>query len=281
MAVILDGKKLAANLAEQLSKKIKNLKSKDIVPKFVVINASNDPASKVYIKAKKHLAEKIGIELQDIFFDESAKQEDIIELIEKLNKDDSINGIMVQLPLPDQFDDDKIIDTIDPLKDVDALTAANIGHLWRGDYTVLPATASGVMSLLKHYNIKLMGQNAVIIGRSNIVGKPLAALLLQANATVSILHSKTQNIKKYTKMADIVVVAIGSAKFLTADMIKPGATIIDIGINRDAQELCGDVDFDSVQNIAGAITPVPGGVGPLTVESLMEQVITLTEIQNG
>lgn len=281
MAVILDGKKLAAQLADKLSKRIEILKNRNIISKFVVINASNDPASKVYIRAKKRLAEKIGIELMDLHFDESTTQNELLNLIRKLNKDDSINGIMIQFPVLKQFNPDKLIDAIDPMKDVDALTVTNIGHLWRGDYIVTPATASGVMKLLEHYKINLAGKNVVIIGRSNIVGKPLAALLLQANATVSILHSKTQNIASYTKQADIVVVAIGKANFLKADMIKPGATIIDIGINRIDNKIYGDVDFNSVQKVASAITPVPGGIGPLTVEGLMEQVVTLTEIQNG
>lgn len=281
MAVILDGKKLAAQLADKLSKRIEILKNRNIISKFVVINASNDPASKVYIRAKKRLAKKIGIELIDLYFDESTTQNELLNLIRKLNKDDSINGIMIQFPVLKQFNPDKLIDAIDPMKDVDALTVTNIGHLWRGDYIVTPATASGVMKLLEHYKINLAGKNVVIIGRSNIVGKPLAALLLQANATVSILHSKTQNVASYTKQADIVVVAIGKANFLKADMIKPGATIIDIGINRIDNKIYGDVDFNSVQKVASAITPVPGGIGPLTVEGLMEQVVTLTEIQNG
>lgn len=281
MVVILDGKKLAAQLADKLSKRIEILKNRNIISKFVVINASNDPASKVYIRAKKRLAEKIGIELMDLHFDESTTQNELLNLIRKSNKDDSINGIMIQFPVLKQFNPDKLIDAIDPMKDVDALTVTNIGHLWRGDYIVTPATASGVMKLLEHYKINLAGKNVVIIGRSNIVGKPLAALLLQANATVSILHSKTQNVASYTKQADIVVVAIGKANFLKADMIKPGATIIDIGINRIDNKIYGDVDFNSVQKVASAITPVPGGIGPLTVEGLMEQVVTLTEIQNG
>lgn len=281
MVVILDGKKLAAQLADKLSKRIEILKNRNIISKFVVINASNDPASKVYIRAKKRLAEKIGIELMDLHFDESTTQNELLNLIRKSNKDDSINGIMIQFPVLKQFNPDKLIDAIDPMKDVDALTVTNIGHLWRGDYIVAPATASGVMKLLEHYKINPAGKNAVIIGRSNIVGKPLAALLLQANATVSILHSKTQNVASYTKQADIVVVAIGKANFLKADMIKPGATVIDIGINRIDNKIYGDVDFNSVQKVASAITPVPGGIGPLTVEGLMEQVVTLTEIQNG
>ncbi|NRO01373.1 bifunctional methylenetetrahydrofolate dehydrogenase/methenyltetrahydrofolate cyclohydrolase [Lactobacillus helveticus] len=280
MGKILDGKAFANLLGQNLKEKVKKLKDEGITPHFCVINIGDDPASKIYVRTKKRRAEKMGI-IQDIYqMSADTKQEEAIALIDKLNADPAINGLMEQLPAPKQIDTDALLERIDPNKDVDGLTPANIGHLWMGNHFVEPATAEGIIALLKHYEIPLEGKNVVIIGRSNIVGKPLAALMLEQNATVTIAHSRTKNLGEITKKADVLVSATGQAFLVKADMVKDGAVVVDVGMNHVDGKLVGDVDFDNVKEKASYITPVPGGVGPLTVQFLMEAVVKLTRRQN-
>lgn len=280
MGKILDGKAFANLLGQNLKEKVKKLKDEGITPHFCVINIGDDPASKIYVRTKKRRAEKMGI-IQDIYqMSADTKQEEAIALIDKLNADPAINGLMVQLPAPKQIDTDALLERIDPNKDVDGLTPANIGHLWMGNHFVEPATAEGIIALLKHYEMPLEGKNVVIIGRSNIVGKPLAALMLEQNATVTIAHSRTKNLGEITKKADVLVSATGQAFLVKADMVKDGAVVVDVGMNHVGGKLVGDVDFDNVKEKASYITPVPGGVGPLTVQFLMEAVVKLTRRQN-
>ena len=280
MEKILDGKAFANLLGQNLKEKVKKLKDEGITPHFCVINIGDDPASKIYVRTKKRRAEKMGI-IQDIYqMSADTKQEEALALIDKLNADPAINGLMVQLPAPKQIDADALLERIDPNKDVDGLTPANIGHLWMGNHFVEPATAEGIIALLKHYEIPLEGKNVVIIGRSNIVGKPLAALMLEQNATVTIAHSRTKNLGEITKKADVLVSATGQAFLVKADMVKDGAVVVDVGMNHVEGKLVGDVDFDKVKEKTSYITPVPGGVGPLTVQFLMEAVVKLTRRQN-
>ena len=281
MGKILDGKAFANELGQNLKEKVKKLKEEGITPHFCVINIGDDPASKIYVRTKKRRAEKMGI-IQDIYqMPADTEQAEALALIDKLNADPTINGVMVQLPAPKQIDTDELLERIDPNKDVDGLTPANIGRLWMEDHFIEPATAEGIIALLKHYQIKLDGKNVVVVGRSNIVGKPLAALMLEQNATVTICHLHTQNLGEITKKADIVVSATGQAFLITADMVKDGAVVVDVGMNHVNGKLVGDVDFDNVKEKASYITPVPGGVGPLTVQFLMEAVVKLTRRQNG
>ncbi|NHL82544.1 bifunctional methylenetetrahydrofolate dehydrogenase/methenyltetrahydrofolate cyclohydrolase [Lactobacillus helveticus] len=280
MGKVLDGKTFANLLGQNLKEKVKKLKDEGITPHFCVINIGDNPASKIYVRTKKRRAEKMGI-IQDIYqMPADTKQEEAIALIDKLNADPAINGLMVQLPAPKQIDTDALIERIDPNKDADGLTPANIGHLWMDKHFVEPATAEGIIALLKHYEIPLEGKNVVIVGRSNIVGKPLAALMLEQNATVTIAHSRTKNLGEITKKADVLVSATGQAFLVKADMVKDGAVVVDVGMNHIDGKLVGDVDFDNVKEKASYITPVPGGVGPLTVQFLMEAVVKLTRRQN-
>ena len=281
MGQLLDGKKLANIRADLLQKQVLNLKKSKIQPLFCVINIGQDPSSLIYLKTKKRRADQTGIEQKLFQLPVTVSQKELLELIDKLNHDKNVNGIMIQLPVPKQIILNEALAAIDPDKDVDCLTPANVGRLWQGDHFVEPATAHGILALLDYYHINLKGKNAVIIGRSSIVGKPLAALLLEKDATVSILHLKTKNLTEYTKKADILVSATGEHNLVTADMIKKNAVIIDVGISRFNGKTVGDVDFEHVAPIASFITPVPGGIGPLTVESLMEQVIQLTRRNNG
>ena len=281
MGQLLDGKQLANIRAEVLQKQVLTLKKAGIQPQFCVINIGNDPSSKIYLKTKKRRADQIGIKQKLFQLPSTVTQKNLLELIDRLNNEKDVNGIMIQLPVPKQIILNEALAAIDPNKDVDCLTPANVGRLWQGDHFVEPATAHGILALLDHYHISLKGKNAVIIGRSSIVGKPLAALMLERDATVSILHLKTKNLTEYTKKADILVSATGEHNLVTADMIKKNAVIIDVGISRFNGKTVGDVDFEQVAPIASFITPVPGGIGPLTVESLMEQVIQLTRRNNG
>ena len=281
MGQLLDGKHLANIRANVLQKQVLNLKKAGIQPQFCVINIGNDPSSKIYLKTKKRRADQIGIKQKLFQLPSTVTQKNLLELIDRLNNEKDVNGIMIQLPVPKQIILNEALAAIDPDKDVDCLTPANVGRLWQGDHFVEPATAHGILALLDYYHINLKGKNAVIIGRSSIVGKPLAALLLEKDATVSILHLKTKNLTEYTKKADILVSATGEHNLVTADMIKKNAVIIDVGISRFNGKTVGDVDFEQVAPIASFITPVPGGIGPLTVESLMEQVVQLTRRNNG
>lgn len=281
MGQILDGKKFANLRAEQLKEKVKNLKEKGIVPLFCVINIGDDQASKLYLRTKKRKADQIGIKQRIYQLPEDIEEAEVLRLIEHFNADRHVYGVMVQLPVPSSISEERLVEHIDPEKDVDGLNPANEGRLWEGNQFVEPATAAGIIALLDHYQIKLEGKNVVIIGRSRIVGKPLAGLMLNRNATISVLHTQTKNLKEYTKRADILISAAGQANLINADMIKNKAVIIDVGINHFHGHLCGDVNFPSVINKASFVTPVPGGVGPLTVEFLMEEVIKLTERAHG
>ncbi|MDP4133781.1 MAG: bifunctional methylenetetrahydrofolate dehydrogenase/methenyltetrahydrofolate cyclohydrolase FolD [Bacillota bacterium] len=272
--MILDGKKVSQRIKDEVAKEALGLREKGIRPGLAVILAGNDPASRVYVNNKKKACEYCNIHSEEYTFDENVKEEALLELIDCLNASKSIHGILVQLPLPKHIDEKKIINAISEKKDVDAFTPANVGKIMIGDYDFLPCTPAGVMELIKESGIDVKGKECVVVGRSNIVGKPQAMLLLHSHGTVTICHSKTENLKEVTKRADILVVAIGKAKFITADMVKKGAVVIDVGMDRDEEgKLCGDVDFESVKGVAGAITPVPGGVGPMTIAMLMKNTI--------
>lgn len=281
MAQILDGKLLADISAIKLKEKVDKLKQQGIVPFFCVINIGDDTSSQIYLRTKKRRATEIGIaqKVYQLPIDES--QNDLLTLIDRLNKDNNIDGIMIQLPVPNQIDLNEALAHISPEKDVDCLTPSNVGRLWRGDHFVEPATAHGILALLDYYQISLRSKNVVIVGRSSIVGKPLAALMLERDATVSILHMKTKNLAEYTKRADVLITATGQARLITAKMVKENSVIIDVGINRLNGKTVGDVNFADVEPKVSYITPVPGGIGPLTVESLMEQVVQLTRRKYG
>ena len=273
MAKIIDGKALAAKKQAALQEKVERLKAESgLVPGLVVILVGDDPASQVYVRNKERFAKKVGFLSETVRLSESISEEELIQVIEKYNKDERFHGILVQLPLPKHINDKRVILAIDPKKDVDGFHPMNTGHLWSGRPVMVPCTPAGIMELLREYEVALEGKTAVIIGRSNIVGKPMAQLLLEKNATVTLAHSRTRDLAKVTKQADILIVAIGQGHFVTADFVKEGAVVIDVGMNRDVDgRLIGDVDFEEVEPIASLITPVPGGVGPMTITMLMEQ----------
>lgn len=279
--MIIDGRLIAQNIKSDLKKEIENLKLKGINPGLAVILVGEDNASKIYVKNKKRCCDELGIFSEEFYFPEDTSEKEIIDLIEKLNQDKKINGILVQLPLPSHINQKNITESILPEKDVDAFHSSTIGNLLTNHTKLLPCTPAGIIEIFNRENISLVGKHCVIIGRSNIVGKPLAFMLINEDATVTICHSKTKNLSEICKNADIIICAVGKAKFLNRNMIKKGAVIIDVGINRDENgKICGDVDFDDVKNIASAITPVPGGVGPMTIAMLMKNTITATKIQN-
>lgn len=269
----LDGTKVAADLQAELTQTAAGLREQGIVPGLAVILVGNDPASKVYVGRKEKMAEKIGIKNFAYTLADDTTEQQLLELIDQLNQNDQVDGILVQLPLPDQIDEQKILQAIDPAKDVDSFHPENVGKLMQGLPGPKPCTPNGIMKLLAAYDIPIEGKHAVIIGRSNIVGKPMAHLLLEQNATVTITHSRTKNLAELTQQADIVVVAIGRPNYLTGEMIKDGAIVIDVGINRLEKKLVGDVDFEHVAEKAGYLTPVPGGVGPMTIIMLMDNTI--------
>lgn len=273
MAKIIDGKALAAKKQAALQEKVERLKAESgLVPGLVVILVGDDPASQVYVRNKERFAKKVGFLSETVRLSESISEEELIQVIEKYNKDERFHGILVQLPLPKYINDKRVILAIDPKKDVDGFHPMNTGHLWSGRPVMVPCTPAGIMELLREYEVALEGKTAVIIGRSNIVGKPMAQLLLEKNATVTLAHSRTRDLAKVTKQADILIVAIGQGHFVTADFVKEGAVVIDVGMNRYVDgRLIGDVDFEGVEPIASLITPVPGGVGPMTITMLMEQ----------
>lgn len=245
-----------------------------------MILAGNDPASRVYVNNKKKACEACGIHSEEYTFPENVSENELLELIDALNHSENIHGILVQLPLPIGIDEKKIINAISEYKDVDAFTPKNVGKIMIGDYDFLPCTPAGVMELIKESGIDIAGKECVVVGRSNIVGKPQAMLLLHANGTVTVCHSKTRNLSEITRRADILVAAVGKAKFITGDMIKEGAVVIDVGMNRDEEgKLCGDVDFESAAKKAGAITPVPGGVGPMTIAMLMKNTLKAASLK--
>lgn len=275
MAKIIDGKQISTFIKDKIKNEVADLNNKGIEVGLAVIIVGEDPASKIYVANKEKACEYVGFKSYRYSLPESTTNEELLELVNNLNKDDRVDGILCQLPLPKHLDEKLIIESINPDKDVDAFHTKNVGKIMIGDYAYLPCTPAGVMEMLKYENIDVDGKNCVVIGRSNIVGKPMAMLLLHSNATVTICHSHTKNLADICKTADIIVVAIGRAKFLTADMVKDDAVIIDVGMDRDENgKLCGDVDFENVSKKASHITPVPGGVGPMTISMLMQNTLT-------
>lgn len=267
--------------SQELRKKIKEeIENTEITPTLAVIQVGDNKASSIYVRNKKRACEEVGINFVGINFPDTISQDTVIEEIKRLNNDISINGILVQLPLPTSFDEGVIINEIDPVKDVDGLTYTNVGNLVLENECLTSCTPMGVMELLNMYNVELEGKDVCIVGRSNLVGKPLIQLLLQKNATVSICHSKSKNMKDYTKHADVLIVAAGHPNLITKDMVKDGVVVIDVGINKENDSLCGDVSFDEVSKKASLITPVPGGVGPMTVACLLKNVVKAYKIQN-
>ena len=278
MSVIIDGKKLAKEIRENLKIKCEELKERGIEPKLAVILVGNDKPSQIYVKNKSKACEEIGIKFEEYLLDENITQKELINLIEKLNKDNTIHGILLQSPIPEQLDINEAFRKISPEKDVDGFNPVNVGKLVLNQDTFVSCTPYGIMKMFEAYNIDLTGKNVTIIGRSNIVGKPLIQCCLNKNATVTICHSKTKELKEHTKKADILIVAIGKSKFITEDMVKKDAIVIDVGINRDENgKLTGDVDFENVEKKASFITPVPGGVGPMTIAMLMNNVLKATK----
>lgn len=279
---LLDGKALANDILDKLSLKVNNLSTvRGDVPNLVVIQVGNDPASSVYVRNKQRTAERVGIKSETINVSENITQEELLKIIDKYNNDSSANGILVQLPLPKHIDEQVILEAISPVKDVDGFHPLNVGKLNIGQKQMIPSTPAGIMELLKANHIELEGKHVVIVGRSNIVGKPLAHLLLEANATVTIAHSRTKDLKHLTKLADILVVAVGQPELITEDYVKDGTVVIDVGINRTESGLKGDVDFNNVKLKVAAITPVPGGVGPMTIAMLMNQTYQAYCTQNN
>lgn len=275
MAQIIDGKQVSAVLKENIKERVSKFSREfGYAPGLAVIIVGSDPASKVYVRNKHRACEMVGIRSIQIEYPANTKEEELLLKIEELNKDSSIHGILVQLPLPPHIKEERVINAINKEKDVDAFNPYNVGRILTGDYTFLPCTPAGVMSLLDYYKVEISGKNCVVVGRSNIVGKPMALLLLEKNGTVTVCHSRTQNLAAFTKEADILVVAVGRAGFITADMIKEGAVVIDVGINRlEDGTLTGDVDFEGAKEVASLITPVPGGVGPMTITTLLENTL--------
>ncbi len=282
MAKIIDGKAVSQFVKDEVKKEVSALGEKGVSVGLAVIIVGNDPASRTYVNNKKKACEATGIISEEYALPENTTMDELLALIKELNAKKSINGILCQLPLPKHLDEKAVIENIDPIKDVDAFHAVNTGHIMIGDYSFLPCTPAGIMEMLKYYNIEIEGKECVVIGRSNIVGKPMAMLLLQKNGTVTICHSRTKNLKEVTSRADILVAAVGIPYFVTADMVKDGAVVIDVGMDRNKEgKLCGDVDFAEVEKKASYITPVPGGVGPMTIATLMKNTVTAAKIQNN
>ena len=274
MAQIIDGKLISKQIKDELKEKVAKLKAAGTEICLAVIQVGNDPASTVYVGNKKKACEYIGIKSLAYELPEETTEEELLQIIDKLNKDDSVNGILVQLPVPKQINDERIINAISPLKDVDGFSPASVGALSIGQKGFLSCTPAGIIQLLKRSNIDIEGKECVVVGRSNIVGKPMAMLLLRENGTVTVSHSKTKNLKEVCKRADILIAAVGKPKMIDASYVKEGAVVIDVGIHRNENgKLCGDVDFESVEPICSAITPVPGGVGPMTIAMLMNNCV--------
>lgn len=282
MANVISGKEVSAFIKGKAAERVKELNEKGISVSLAVILVGEDPASKVYVNNKKKACEACGIESLEYILSENTTQQELLELVDSLNKNEKVNGILCQLPLPKHLDEEAVINAILPDKDVDCFHPENVGKLHIGNGLLKPCTPAGVMEMLKYAGVEIEGKNCVVVGRSNIVGKPMGALLLEANGTVTTCHSRTKDLTSITKEADILVVAMKNPKFITGDMVKEGATVVDVGIHRmDDGKLCGDVDFDSVEPKAAYITPVPGGVGPMTIAVLMQNTVTAAEIQNG
>ena len=278
MAVIIDGKALSAKLKNNLKNDVEALKGEGFETCLAVIIVGDNPASRVYVNNKKKSCAELGIKSLEYALPEDTTEEELLSLIEELNSDDSVDGILCQLPLPKHICEKNVINSISPAKDVDAFHPENVGHIMIGDYTFLPCTPAGVMEMLKEYGIEIAGKNCVVVGRSNIVGKPMMMLLLKENATVTVCHSRTKDLPSFTREADILVSAVGKVGLITADMVKENAVVIDVAINRlENGKLCGDVDFENVKEKASFITPVPGGVGPMTIAVLMKNTVKAAE----
>ena len=280
---IIDGKKVSAEVKERVRQQTLELKNEyNITPGLAVVIVGDDPASRVYVNNKKKACEVVGFKSEEYALPAETTQEELLDLVDTLNKKDDINGILVQLPLPKHLDDKAVIEAIDPSKDVDAFHAVNVGKIMLGEYDFLPCTPAGVMEMLHSYDISVEGKECVVIGRSNIVGKPMGMLLLHENGTVTICHSRTKNLTEVCRRADILVAAVGIPKFVKADMVKDGAVVIDVGMDRDENgKLCGDVDFENVKDKCSFITPVPGGVGPMTISTLMKNTLKACKLQNN
>ena len=275
MAVIIDGKAVSAKLRQQMKGEVEALKARGICPGLAVVIVGEDPASRVYVNNKKKACAELGIYSEEYALPGDTSEAELLALVDTLNRKEDIHGILVQLPLPKQISEQKVIAAISPEKDVDAFHPQNVGHIMIGDYRFLPCTPAGIVELIKSTGVPVEGKECVVVGRSNIVGKPMAMLMLHQNATVTVCHSRTRDLPSITRRADILIVAIGKAKFVTADMVKEGAMVIDVGMDRDENgKLCGDVDFAQVEPKAGYITPVPGGVGPMTITMLLRNTIT-------
>ncbi len=282
MAKIIDGKAISAAVRAEVAQEVEELKAKGITPGLAVIIVGDDPASRVYVNNKKKACAEAGIYSEEFALPADTTQEELLALVASLNGRSDINGILCQLPLPKGLSDKDVIEAISPIKDVDAFHAQNVGNIMIGDYHFLPCTPAGVMELLHRSGVEVAGKRCVVIGRSNIVGKPMAMLLLHENGTVTVCHSRTQDLAAVCREADVLVAAVGRAKFVTADMVKPGAAVIDVGMNRDENgKLCGDVDYAAVEPIAGYITPVPGGVGPMTIAMLLKNTLMAAKLQNA
>ncbi|EVM83178.1 FolD protein [Staphylococcus aureus M0966] len=282
VAKILDGKQIAKDYRQGLQDQVEALKEKGITPKLSVILVGNDGASQSYVRSKKKAAEKIGMISEIVHLEETATEEEVLNELNRLNNDDSVSGILVQVPLPKQVSEQKILEAINPEKDVDGFHPINIGKLYIDEQTFVPCTPLGIMEILKHADIDLEAKNAVVIGRSHIVGQPVSKLLLQKNASVTILHSRSKDMASYLKDADVIVSAVGKPSLVTKDVVKEGAVIIDVGNTPDENgKLKGDVDYDAVKEIAGAITPVPGGVGPLTITMVLNNTLLAEKMRRG
>ncbi len=279
---IIDGKAVSLKVKNEVKEATEKLKKIGVTPTLAVIIVGDDPASRVYVNNKKKACEYVGFGSEEYALDENVSQEELLKLIEKLNSDNEVDGILCQLPLPKHIDENAVMNAISSEKDVDAFTPANVGKIMTGEYDMLPCTPAGIMELIKSTGTCVSGKHAVVVGRSNIVGKPVAMLLLHSDATVTVCHSKTENLKEICRSADILVAAVGKPKFITEDMVKVGATVIDVGINRDENgKLCGDVDFEKVCEKAEYITPVPGGCGPMTIAMLMKNTYNAAVTRRG
>lgn len=273
----LDGRHTAALWRQRLAIKVQNLSKKEVIPRLVVILVGEDSASEIYVRNKHRQATEIGIQSDTIRLPATISQKKLLQQVDELNHDASVDGILIQLPLPEHLDETELLARILPEKDVDGFHLQNVGRLWSNQSGLVPATPAGIMALLAAYEVPVAGQHAVVVGRSRIVGRPMAAMLLNADATVTLAHSKTKNLADLTQQADILIVAVGQPHLITKDMVKPGAVVIDVGMNRLEGHLTGDVDYESVKEIAGAVTPVPGGVGPMTIAALLAQTVAIAE----
>ncbi|HCH28488.1 MAG TPA: bifunctional methylenetetrahydrofolate dehydrogenase/methenyltetrahydrofolate cyclohydrolase FolD [Ruminococcaceae bacterium] len=281
MSKIIDGKKVSAFVKENIKNEVKNLKERGIGVGLAVILVGEDPASKIYVANKKKACEDLGIVSMEYLLPENTTTDELLSLIDTLNNEKTVNGILCQLPLPKGIDEKTVLNAISPEKDVDAFHPVNVGKIMIGDYDFVPCTPAGIMEMLKYYDIQIESKTCVVIGRSNIVGKPMSMLLMHANGTVTTCHSRTNNLSDITSRADILVSSVGKANFVTADMVKEGAVVIDVGMNRNDGKLCGDVVFEEVSKKASYITPVPGGVGPMTIAMLMKNTLTAAKRQNN